>query len=52
MRNKTGHRPTRAQKEIIEKSGHNWELWNVIDQDNLSLTIVNKTTKERKVLLC
>lgn len=52
MKHKMGHPPTRAQKEFLSRSGYDWKQWNVAGKDNLSMTIVHKTTGERKVLLC
>lgn len=51
MKHKKGHPPTRAQKETMAKSGYDWKQRNVAGKDNLSLTIVHKTTGERKVLV-
>ena len=52
MKNRKGHPPTRAQKEIMSKSGFDWKQWNVAGKDNISMTIVHKVTGERKVLIC
>ena len=52
MKHKMAKKPTRRQKILIEKEGFDWTEWLVQDEDKLSMTIVHKTTKEKKVILC
>ena len=51
-RQKRPSRPTRAQKERIAAAGYRPENWLVQDYDELSLTLVNKQTGKRRVILC
>lgn len=43
-------KPTREEKELIKKSRLDWRNWNVSNRDNISITIINKTTGTRRVL--
>ena len=52
MKHKMLKKPTRKQKEIIEKAGYRWDNWLVKEADNLTITIVHKKTGTRKVILC
>lgn len=52
MKHKMPKKPTRKQKEIMESSGYRRDEWLVLNQDNISLTIINKVTGVRKVILC
>lgn len=44
-------KPTLAQKKIMRKEGLDWKDWNVAQEDNLSITVVEKKTGKRKCLL-
>lgn len=44
-------KPTLNQKKLIRAAGLDCKDWNVGNEDNLSFTIINKQTKERKVIL-
>lgn len=44
-------KPTKKQKKIISARGLTWENWNVLEEDNLSLTIVSKRSGQRRVIL-
>ena len=52
MKHKMPRRPTRKQKEKIVAAGHKPENWLVLEADNLSMTIVNKESRRKKVILC
>ena len=43
--------PTRAQKIIISAAGLDWKNWNVMEEDNLSITVISKKAGRRRVLL-
>lgn len=44
-------KPTRKQKLLIEASGLNWENWNVLDEDKISLSVVSKNSGRKRILL-
>lgn len=44
-------KPTRAQKEMLTEARLNWKNWYVHDEDNLSITVVNKTSGKRRIIL-
>jgi len=52
MKHKMPKRPTRRQKQLIEAAGYLRDNWLVLDEDNISMTIVHKKTGTRKVILC
>lgn len=52
MKHKMTKRPTREQKEMIQKAGYVPENWLVVGKDNISLTIMNKESKKKRVILC
>lgn len=52
MKHKMPRRPTRKQKEQIVAAGYKPENWLVLEEDNLSMTIVNKESGRKKVILC
>ena len=52
MKHKMPKRPTREQKEMIQKAGYVPENWLVVGKDNISLTIMNKESKKKRVILC
>lgn len=52
MKHKRARRPTRKQKEQIVAAGYKPENWMVLDADNLSMTIVNKESGRKRVILC
>lgn len=52
MKHKMPKRPTREQKEMIQKAGYVSENWLVVGKDNISLTIMNKESKKKRVILC
>lgn len=43
--------PTRAQKDIMTEARLNWKNWYVHDEDSLSITVVNKGSRKRRVIL-
>lgn len=43
--------PTRAQKIIMAAAGLDWKNWNVLEEDNLSITVISKKAGRRRVLL-
>lgn len=52
MKHKMPKRPTREQKEMIQKAGYVPENWLVVGKDNnISLTIMNKESKKKRVIL-
>lgn len=48
---KNPRKPTRAQKKIISDSGLNWRNWLVLDEDNISLSLINRESRRRRVVL-
>lgn len=52
MKHKMPKKPTRAQKEKIKTAGYKWDNWLVLNEDNISLTLIHKHTGTRKVILC
>lgn len=52
MKHKMPKKPTRAQKETIEKAGYRRDEWLVLHADAIALTIVHKKTGQRRVILC
>ena len=46
-------KPTREQKELMKKYRLKWENWLIPrgGEDNISLTVVNKASGKRRVLL-
>lgn len=52
MKHKRARRQTRKQKELIQAAGYSPEDWLVQDVDNLSMTIVNRVTGGKKVIIC
>ncbi len=51
MKHKMPKRPTRERKKLIEAAGLRWENWLVVEKDNLTLTIINKQSRKRRVIL-
>jgi len=43
--------PTRAQKELMVAAGLDWKNWNVLEEDNLSITVISKKAGRKRVLL-
>ena len=43
--------PTRAQKEPMVAAGLDWKNWNVLEEDNLSITVISKKAGRKRVLL-
>lgn len=52
MKHKMPKRPTREQKKRLTDAGIDWRQYLVQDADNISMMIVHKETKSRKVILC
>lgn len=44
-------KPTLSQKKIMSENGLKWQTWNVLDEDNISLTLISKKSGKRKVIL-
>lgn len=44
-------KPTRAQKILIKAEGLDWKTWSVLEEDNISITLISKKSGMRKVLL-
>lgn len=44
-------KPTLAQKKIMTGAGLNWKTWNVVYEDNVSLTLISKKSGKRKIIL-
>ena len=42
--------PTLAQKKLMKAHGLDWNTWNVVKEDNLSITLISKKSGRRKVL--
>ena len=43
-------RPTLSQKKLIEAASLKWKNWNVVSEDEKSLVLMNKKSKnERKI---
>ena len=43
-------KPVLAQKKIIKAAGLDWRTWNVLNEDNISLTVISKKSGQRRVL--
>lgn len=43
--------PTREEKKQIAKVGLNWNTWLILNQDNISLTLISKKSGRRRVIL-
>lgn len=43
-------KPTLAQKKIIKAAGLDWKIWNVFEEDNISVTLISKKSGRRKVI--
>lgn len=52
MKHKMPRRPTRKQKEQIAEAGYRPENWLVLDTDKISMTIANKESGRKRVVLC
>ena len=48
---KNPKKPTRAQKKIMVGAGLDWHTWLVVEEDNISLTLISKKSGRRKVVL-
>lgn len=44
-------KPTREQKKIMVGAGLDWHTWLVVEEDNISLTLISKKSGRRKVVL-
>lgn len=44
-------KPTLAQKKLMKANGLEWTTWNVLDEDNNSITLVSKKSGRKRVLL-
>lgn len=44
-------KPTLAQKKILHVNELDWKEWNVLEEDEISLTVLRKADREKKVLL-
>ena len=42
--------PTRAQKESIAAAGLDWRNWNVLEEDDNSITVISKRSGRRRVI--
>lgn len=49
-RMKQPKKPTYEQKKLISKEGLNWKDWMIKDEDNISIALIHKETKEIKVI--
>ena len=43
-------KPTLAQKKIIKLAGLDWNTWNVVEENNISITLIGKKTGRRRVI--
>lgn len=43
--------PTLAQKKLIASAGLKWKNWSVVHEDNISITVINKESNRRRVIL-
>ena len=43
-------KPTLAQKKLMKAHGLDWKTWNVVEEDNLSTTLISKKSGRRRVL--
>lgn len=43
--------PTLAQKKLISSAGLNWKNWSVVKEDNNAITVMNKSSRRRRVIL-
>lgn len=43
-------KPTYEQKKLISKNGLDWKKWMIKDEDNISIALIHKETKEIKVI--
>lgn len=48
---KQSKKPTLAQKKLMHENDLNWKEWNVAEEDEISLTVIHKADREKKVLL-
>lgn len=44
-------KPTLAQKKLMKANGLDWNTWNVLEEDNISLTLISKKSGRKRVLL-
>ena len=44
-------KPTLEQKKIIAEHGFRWKNWSVLNEDNVSITIISKKSDKKWVLL-
>lgn len=42
--------PTRAQKESISAAGLDWRNWQVLEEDENSITVISKRSGRRRVI--
>lgn len=47
---KQPRKPTRAEKELINKSKLDWHNWMVADVDNISIALISKKSNRRRVI--
>ena len=51
LRVKQPKKPTLEQKKIIAEHGFRWKNWSVLNEDNVSITIISKKSGKKWVLL-
>ena len=44
-------KPTLEQKKLMVAAGLDWKNWNVMEEDNLSVTVISKKAGRKRVLL-
>lgn len=47
---KNPRKPMRAHKISMTKAGLDWHTWLVVEEDNISLTLISKKSGMRKVI--
>ena len=43
-------KPTLAQKKLMKVNGLDWNTWNVVKEDDSSMTLISKKSGRRRVL--
>lgn len=47
---KNPRKPMRAHKISMTKAGLDWHTWLVVEEDNISLTLISKKSGRKKVI--
>lgn len=49
---KQPRKPVLEEKKRIAAAGLDWKNWSVLEKDNNSITLVNKKSGRRRVIIC